>query len=293
MKTFISILSIKTNNFSNEKIVVGLLAVSANEIFYAYSKDKLKILNKISHQENLSNFSESILNQIKKKIAKINNENFSLQESLNIEKDLFNDEYFNYLSNYNNGILNFSQPYEINYLFSKQDFSKYYKNFVGESISLENKKSKISLHKKIKPYFKKDGLEEKADLNYTLHSNNFKGILQDCQIPLITKNGSINVLQAIDFNMHPNTITHHLYETKIIFDALSNFAPKVNSTVEKIKVAFEEPKLKSEQHKLLDLALKEYKEIFKFISPDKVDSFTDKIINSKNSKFSSLILEKH
>ncbi|MGO3262797.1 hypothetical protein [Mesonia sp.] len=289
MKTFLSILSIKTNNFSNEKIVVGLLAVSANQVFYAYSKDKLKVLNKISHQDNLSNFAESILNQIKKKIDKTNKENFSFQESLSLKKELFSEEYFNYLSNYNNGILNFSKPYEINYLFSTLDFEKYYKNFVGALVEPENKEIKLTLHKKIKPYFDKKGLEEKADLNYTLHSANFKGVLQDCQIPLITKNGNINALQAIDFNMHPNTITHHLYETKIIFDALSNFAPKINSSVDKIKIAFEEPKLKSKQHILLDLALKEYKDIFKFISPDKVDSFTDKILNSKNSKFSSFI----
>lgn len=289
MKTFLSILSIKTNNFSNEKIVVGLLAVSANHIFYAYSKDKLKLLNKVSHQKDLSSFSESILNQIKKKIDKTNSKNYTIQGSLNLEKGLFTEEYFTYLNNYNNGIVDFSEPYKVNYDFSKLDFEKYFKNFVGESIDLENNKEKVTLYKKIKPYFKKEGLENKADLNYTLHSSSFKGILQDCTIPLITKNGNINALQAIDFNNHPNTIIHHLYETKIIYDALSNFAPKINSALEKIKVAYEEPNLKSEQHKLFDLALKEYQDIFKFITPDEVDSFTDQILNSKYKKFSSLV----
>lgn len=289
MKTFLSILSIKTNNFSNEKVVVGLLAVTANKVYYSYSKEKLKLLNKISNQENLSGFAETFLSQVKKKVIHTNKNKSKHQESFNFGKSLFNENYFKYLSDYNNGILNFSEPLEINYNFSESDFNKYYNNFVGESLNLKMKKESVSLHKKIKPYFKKDGLNCKADLNYTFNSLNFKGILKDCQIPLITKNGNINALQAIDFEMHPNTITNNLYETKIIFDALSNFAPKIKTSVEKIKVAFEEPTLNTEQHKLLDLALKEYNETFEFITLDKVDSFTDTIVNSTYVKFSSLL----
>jgi len=289
MKTFLSILSVKTNNFSNEKIVVGLLAVSINEVYYAYSKEKLKLLNKISNQENLSNFADTFLSQIKKSVAKINIDKNKCQESLSFSKSLFSEDYFKYLSDYNNGILHFSEPFEINYDFSELDFSKYYNNFVGEVLEDKKKKENISLHKKIKTCFMKEGLDEKADLNYTLDSLNFKGILKDFQIPLITKNGSINALQTIDFGMHPNTITNNLYETKIIFDALSYFAPKINTSLGKIKVAFEEPDLNTEQHKILNLALKEYNETFEFITLDKVDSFTDTIINSDYVKFSSLI----
>jgi len=256
MKTFLSIISIKTNNFSNEKIVVGLLAVSANKVYYGYSKDKLKILNKFGKNVNLSNFSENLLNQVKKKVVKTNNEKLKSQEAFNFNNTLFSEEYFMYLSNYNNGVLHFSKPFEINYDFSDTDFDKYYSNFIGDILDDSKKDNKVSLYKKIKPYFEKEGLEDKADLNYILNSIYFKGILKDCQIPLITKNGNINALQTIDFCMHPNTITNNLYETKIIYDALITFAPKLKTSVEKIKVAFEEPELKTEQHKLLDLALK-------------------------------------
>jgi len=289
MKTFLSLLSIKTNNFSDEKVVVGLLAVSNDQIFYAYSKDKLKAVSKISNEENLSSFAETILNQIQKKINKIDKEVIIQQTKLYQKNKFFNDEYFSYLSDYNNGILNFSKPYEINYNFSIKDFEKYFKNFVGDILNSKIKKEKITFSKKIKPYFIKDGLDEKADINYTLNSSDFKGILKDFQMPLITKNGNINALQVIDFSMQPNTITHNLYETKIVYEALCSFSPSINSSVDKINVAFEEPELKSEQYKLLDLALKEYKDVFKFITPDKVDSLTDKILNSDNKKFSSLV----
>lgn len=289
MKTFLSIISIKTNNFSNEKIVVGLLAVTADKIYYAYSKDKLNVLNKFSKNNNLSVFSKNILNQIKKKITKTNSKGTENQFHLNFSNSLFSEEYFSYLSNYNNGVVNFSKPFEINYDFSNTDFEKYYLNFLGEGITYKEKNNKTSFYKKIKPYFEKQGLKEKADLDYTLNPLDFQGILKDCKIPLITKNGNINAIQTIDFCMQPDTITNHLYETKIIFDALNKFAPKVNTSVEKIKVAFEEPELKTEQYKLFDLAIKEYNDTFEFITPDKVDDFTTKIINSEFTKFSSLV----
>lgn len=289
MKTFLSVLSIKTNNFSNEKIVIGLLAVSANEVFYAYSKEKLKLLNKLSNQESLSSYAETFLSQVKKKVSKTNNDKSKHQESFKFGKSLFTEEYFKYLSDYNNGVLNFSEPFEINYNFSELDFEKYYNNFVGESLNTKTSKQSKSFHKKIKPYFKKEGLDTKADINYTLNPLSFKGILKDSQIPLITKNGNINALQEIDFEMLPSTITNNLYETKIIFDALGKFATDINTSLEKIKIAFEEPDLNTEQHKLFDLAIKEYNQSFEFITLDKVDSFTDTIINSEYVKFSSLI----
>jgi hypothetical protein len=94
MKTFLSLLSIKTNNFSDEKVVVGLLAVSSEQIFYSYSKDKLKAVSKISNEENLSSFAETILNQIQKKINKIDKEVIIQQTKLYQKNKFFSDEYF-------------------------------------------------------------------------------------------------------------------------------------------------------------------------------------------------------
>lgn len=289
MKTFLSIVSVKTNNFSNEKLVVGLLAMSANKVFYAYSKNKIKLLSKVIKDVNIEGFVSSILKQIESTVKKTNT-NFSKgQESLPFHNILISEEYISYLNNYNNGILQFSEPQAIPYNFSSADFSKYYKNFLGEPLQPEKIIKTVSFHKKLKPLLTKEGLDEKADINYNLNSNTFKGILTDVHVPLITKNGSINVLQEIDFSTQPTNIKNHLYETKVIFDALSTFSKTINCGVAKVKVAFEEPELKSEQHKLFDLAIKEYQSSFNFITPDEVDEFTDKVLENNFIKFSTLI----
>lgn len=289
MKTFLSILSVKTNSFSNEKIVIGLLAVSANQVHFGYSESKVKMLDKFSNEQKITSFVVSLLKQIKVTVNGTNQELNKLQESLIGNKSIFSVEYFKYLNNYNNGLLNFSNPIDVNYDFTENDFAKYFNNFIGEPY-ISSKKSIIkSFHQKLKPYLNKDGLSKKVDLHYTFNPLNFKGILKDCSIPLITKNGSINSLQEIDFSNKPVTIANNLYETKIIYDALLGFSSKLNCEVAKIKVAFEEPKLNTEQHTMFDLAIKEYSEEFEFVTPDKVDSFTDKILDSNFSKFSSLV----
>lgn len=288
MKTLLSILSIKTNSFSNEKIVIGLLAVSANHVYIGYSNSKIKLLDKFNEEQKLASFVESLLSQIKSTVIGANKELQNIQESLNTNKTIFSETYLSYLNDYNNGVLNFSKPLEVNHEFSESDFEKYYQNFVGESLKLKKEHPNF-YSQETKAFSNQKGLEEKADLHYTFNPSNFKWILKDCSIPLITKNGKINSLQEIDFKNKPSTIANNLYETKIIHEALSGFAKTLDCGVEKIKVAFEEPALNSEQHKMFDLAIKEYKEQFEFLTLDKVDSFTDTILNSNYSKFSKLV----
>lgn len=48
MKSLLSIIYLQTNTVSGEKIAVGLLAISENEIFFHVSENKLKLAAKLS-----------------------------------------------------------------------------------------------------------------------------------------------------------------------------------------------------------------------------------------------------
>ncbi|GHA80984.1 hypothetical protein [Pontibacter akesuensis] len=290
MKTFFSIISVQTNSFSNENIVVGIIAISSNKIHFAYSKNKLSLVDKLSSAK-IGSFAKSILNQIHNRVLDANLELSSNQSKLEFKNLVFSEEYFKYLNKYNNGVLAFSEPVQINLEFNSDYFSNYYKSFVGEDLAVETFETKKSFYKKLKPYFEKENLKEKADIKFVFDPLCFKGILKETQIPLITKNGKISSLQTIDFDINTNTIANHIYETQIIYEALYDFSKKVNLKLDKIKIAYEEPELESEQHKLFDLAVKEYKDVFEFVTLDEVNVYTDKICNSKNTKFSELIKE--
>jgi hypothetical protein len=289
MKTFFSILSIKTNSFSNEKIAIGLIAVTANQVYYTYSKNKLALLDKISPNNKMASFVKSMLKQYEHTIETSNTSLLSSQKILNHNINVFSFEYFDYLNKYNNNLIQFTEPVVINKEFSQNDFSAYYLKFIGEQIEVKQPQETKSFYKKVKPFLHKENIETKADINFTLNPVSFKGILKETNLPLITKNGNISALQIIDFSNQPNTIAGNFYETQIVLNALQTFAKGIKCGVDKIKIGFEEPQLNSEQHKVFDMAYTEYKDAFEFSTLNDVDTFTDKIVKSKNVTFSSLL----
>jgi len=290
MKSFFNIISINTNSYSSENIVVGLLAISSGQIYYGFSKEKLKLINKMVKEKKLESFAKQALKQIEVTVKGANNKKIADQQEIGFVPSIFNENYFSYLNKYSNGLINFSEPQFVNFDFDQDKFNQYFQNFIG--IKNEPKKdfTAVSFHQKLKPYFKKEGLSEKADLNYTLDPKKFKKIIQEVQVPLVTKNGSIKIIQEIDFSSGSSTIKNHIYETKMIHESFQKFSKPLNCKVDKINIAFEEPDLKTEQHQLFDLAYSEYKNSFNFIHLDQLNKITDKIINSPSyTKFSEIL----
>ncbi|PRZ21581.1 hypothetical protein [Flavobacterium granuli] len=291
MKTFFSIVSIQTNPISSEKVVMGVLAITGNEIYFDYSKSKLGLLDKLAPTKiGIGSMAKNALQQIKQKVTETNKVLIKDQQELVFEKSIFSKDYISYLNKYNNGILHFSEPASLPFDFTGEKFMQYYYNFVGEVVVLETKKEVVTFAKKIKPAFEKVGLEEKADLKFTFDPLTFNGILKETHIPLITKNGAINTIQIVDFSLGEQTVVHHLYETKIIKEALNVFAQKANTEVTKIKIVFEEPIQGTLQYDLFDLSVQNYKEDFDFITPDLLEKETEVICNSNNIKFSEFLL---
>ena len=287
MKTFISILSAKTNNYSNEKVVVGLIAVTPNQIYFDFSNQKISYFTKFIQSQQPAKLLKQVLEQLK---ASVSTQNSSFEtSSLNLSNGSFTENYFSYLNKYNNGVLHFSETIEIPKTFTSNNFKSYFKNFVGVDLVTKAKVKNQSIHKKVKTYFKKAGLKEKADVDFSLNPINFKGILKSTTVPLITKNGAVNAIQIIDFKTQPASITNHLYETKIIQESLLKFLKPKKVTLNKIQIAFDEPALNSIQHSIFDMAYSEYKSVFDFIETEKVDEITNEILDSSNTKFSELI----
>jgi hypothetical protein len=292
MKTFFSIVSIQTNPISSEKVIMGVLAIAENEIYFDYSKSKLGLLDKLAPTKiGIGIMAKNALQQIKQKVVEANKAIAIDQKQLVFEKSIFSKDYISYLNKYNNGILHFSEPAILPFDFTKEKFAQYYYNFVGELILIETKKGNITFAKKIKPAFEKEGLEEKADLKFSFDPLCFQKILKDTPISLITKNGAISAIQAIDFKLGEQTVVNHLYETNIIQESLQLFSQKSDSKINKIKIVFEEPKINTPQHKLFDLSYQNYKDIFEFITPDILDKETEKICQSDNIKFSDYLLQ--
>ena len=189
----------------------------------------------------------------------------------------------------NPSIFKLSKPFEIPGSFTHIDFAVYYNKFVGDT--LEKKlivKSEFS--KKIQKALSIEGLKEKADINFEFKPQKFESILKEAKVSLITKNGSIQAFQAIDFTKSESMIVNKLYETQMIYESLKHFAKEKKEKLNKIKIAFDKPEQNSAINKLFEKALKEKKDCFTFIESEEFYNVSSKISTSPNYfKFSNLV----
>jgi hypothetical protein len=284
MKTFFSLVTVNTNSFSNESIVVGMLAI-AKKIHFAYSTKKLSWVHKIENGHLLATLCE---NNLKKLDFLVSNENKKISQ-LKLVDELFSHNYFTYLSKYSAGAFKLSKPFEIVGDFDEKDFAIYFNKFVGDTI--EKKivvKSEFS--QKIHKTLTIQGLKEKADINFEFKPQSFDSILKEAKVSLITKNGSIQAFQAIDFSKSESSIVNKLYETQMIYESLKHFAKEKKEKLNKINIAFDKPEQNSAINKLFEKAVKEKKDCFSFIESDEFHSISSKISTSPNYiKFSNLV----
>jgi hypothetical protein len=283
-KTFFSLLSINTNSFSNESIVVGIIAIS-NKIHFGYSTQKLNWLNKLDNGQDLCWLSENAIKKLQNVIALENKKN----NQGKIVDSLFSIEYFNYLSKYTSGAFKLSEPFPLPGAISENEFSEYYEKFIGEKLVKEITPKSI-FNKQIQTTLSTKGLKEKADVNFEFNPIKFDGILKETKLTLITKNGAVQGVQAVDFSKSLGVVANKLYESQMIYEGLQHFAKKESLDLNPLKLAIEIPSDNSPQKALFDKAYKDKKEYFEFIEMDKFSEFAGKVSNSENyQKFSSFI----
>ena len=286
MKPFFSIISVQTNSFSNESIAVGLIFVS-DKIYFGFSQTKLHWLKKLNTGNELFFLVE---NSLKKIQSIVNQENESIHQK-KLLNQIFTKDYFVYLDQYSAGAIKFSEPVAIDIQLNDVVFANYYLKIVGEAITPSPKKLKNIFLSSLNSLFKQKEVEDKADVNIQLHSNQFEGLLKNTKLSFITKNGAVNAIQSIDFTASISTIVSNLYEAQIINEGLEHFCDSKKVGFEKLKLAFELPDAHSEQKPLFDKFYKEKKDNFEFCELDEIEQFVSKVAKSdKYSKFSNLLV---
>ena len=141
MKPFLSIVKCTTNQFSDEFLAVGLIMVTKNGVYFDYSKQKIKLVPQLLVQEtnDIEVFITDALEKIKDKVKQANQEIVSSYTTK--AQSIFTVDYFDYLSKYNNNLIQFTKPSTILDSFTEKDFERYFDNFIiGKSQSVELQK---------------------------------------------------------------------------------------------------------------------------------------------------------
>lgn len=112
--------------------------VTKNGVYFDYSKEKIKLVPQLMVREttDIEVFITDILEKIKDKVKHANQEIVSVDTTK--VKSVFTLDYFDYLSKYNNNLIQFTKPSTILDSFTEKEFQKYYDNFIiGKSQSIE------------------------------------------------------------------------------------------------------------------------------------------------------------
>jgi len=288
MKSYYSIIKYVNNSLTNETISLGLIIVSNNEVFFHISPNKIELAKRLSSKN------YKLLDFSLKQFKRFADKELTIDNSVLFEKDKIIDyDYLSRLSNYNNGILQFSKPEIIDAIISYSDFLAYVKRFIGEDLPLAAK----ILESPFKSLIKRklyNPLESRIDVDFTLKKNQLESLFFDFHLDGIGVNGALYAAKAIDFNSNRqlNQIRTDISEFESVIERLNRLAVKKGLSSDNnycLIIDSYNGNLPS-YNDLYSLLKKDNMPLFKILQSNEVDKFTDQVIANNARKFSEEII---
>jgi hypothetical protein len=243
MATYYSILSALIRPEIQEKITVGLLLIGDNDIFFEYSKDKLNSAKSLLSESAYLSFKDALKN-LEATVTAQQNTNKKHQISLE-KKGPLSDSYIEYLSRYNNNILGFTSPKEIELEANASIFSNLYKKFIDDA----TKKDEESLIPEAKSFIvnNRDILAKHFNIDEEITFREVPNLIVPVTVSLIGQNEVATFVQSLNLEKRTDKLSNDISEILFLQKAFST------SQKESVAIAItQEPdkKLLPKQHEI-------------------------------------------
>jgi hypothetical protein len=221
MKSHYTILSAVFRPEIQEKISIGLLLVSANELFFLCSKNKLSAVRSLI-ESSLYKYLNDTIKQIDNAIdtERANKGSLFGDAAHNIQ---FSEGYISYMNRYSNNLINFSAPVQIEMEANQQLFGFLFNKYI-DSTELPQKRTKsvdavkTDFFPQVKPYYNTE-----KEVSMTEIPN----LLMPVNVDMIGKNEVPVFAQVIDFErQHLNFIQQDVSVLEFLFSAFEAEHPK-------------------------------------------------------------------
>lgn len=257
MMSYYSIISISSHSHLGERFNIGLICIDGNQAFFHFSERKVKIISKL-FTKNSEHLVKSTMNSIIKSVEDFNFENKNNTELWEPYKEVekLSLSYFNYLSRYNNNLIQFTAPKELDLDIDRPIFENLFQKYIYSdeefNISQQNQVSDFDTFyaaflSKARKY---------VNTNFKVTKDHISGLITPKKVDMIGKNGSFNLAHSVDFSTTFQTLNHHL-------DSFMYLALSSELAEDKKATCFligEEPKKDSKNHKIWQSA-RELKEV--------------------------------
>lgn len=282
MKSFYSIVKLSPNIATEDSVALGVLFFDGEKFQYFFSDKKKRLAKSSLSQKDVDlNF---IIRQIKEKCEVINSDEQKIKMFYDFQN--FSDaSYFQYLSSYSNGLLQFAKPKA---LFNKNvEFS--FEKLVGflfdeplhKAKEIEYGKDQVTQHLIQEKLINR--VNEQVHTRYKFNSETFPSIYFSYEMDCIGLNGSLIGAKSLSFDKSPQTIDHTISH---YFTLISSLASKYNKSLSdnNFYLISEEPEtIGGKEHKLWESV--KYNEIIDVVNPEESNKVADMIEEKKASKF--------
>ena len=217
MATFYSILSASIRPEIQEKITIGLFLLDDKEVFFKSSKNKLgsaKTLFSDDAYASLKDALKNIESTVKKQIR------IDKKHELGFDKNkVLTNNYLEYLSRYNNNILTFSSPKEIELEANSSIFSNLFKNFIDSAEVLTDLKSTSEIETFITS--NRQVLSKYFNIDQEITSKEIPNLIVPVKITLIGQNEVATFVQSLDMEKRIDLLSNNISEILFLQKAFS------------------------------------------------------------------------
>ncbi len=282
MKSFYSILKLSPNIATEDSVAIGMLLFDGEKFRCYFSDKKKRLANKLLDDKNVNlNF---IVNQVIEKCNSINLDKEELKLFYNFDK-LSDISYFNYLSNYSNGLLQFSKPKgiieEINDISFEKFINFLFKEPVYKDFMIPDNDFTLSRNIIERKLINK--VSKKVHTHYKFKPEVFPSIYFPFEMDCIGLNGSLIGAKSLSFDKSLQVIDKDISH---YFTLISSLTSKYNKSLKdnNFYLISEEPeKIGSKEHKLWESV--RFNELISVIHPEESNQVANLILDKKAAKF--------
>lgn len=284
METYYSILYLRNNTVSDEKIAIGLFLITPDFTYFDYSKEKLIIASKLVEND-VAVSVKTLLSDLYKKINKIRVD--SAQGGFS-KLSSFNLPYMEYLNRYHNNLLIFSDPKDGVGNFTRSDFSELFKLMVDKSFG-ENKSRSTSLRSTFKKELYRSDIIDAVDIDYKISSKRLPTIYCDHKLDYVGVNGRIVTGNTLDANSDLHLVENRIYLLQRLATALNSYSAEFTSSDKGRHVVYYNKPETNKHNSVIKGAKKDPTTNLIFVSLEDFEKEKDWILKNNVRKFSELI----
>jgi hypothetical protein len=210
MKSNYCILSVLIRPEIKDKISIGIILMDESNVYFRYSRNKLSIIKSLLTANNFGS-----LNDILFSISSL-----SERDDANHNQSPFSSSYIQYLSRYNNNILEYSPLKEIEMPANEVNSLKLYDLYLDSDLkisSVESNPFDVKLNKFKIQRIKDLQLYFNIDTEITLKE--VEGLIVPVSVTFIGQNEVPTFIQSLDFERHTEVLVKNISEILFLQNA--------------------------------------------------------------------------